>query len=394
MIGAPASFTLHAERLSIGGLRALETGPPKNCDCGSAICLLPNTEQPCRLYEGNQALACDRAGPPYGRPRLSLRQLANRYTPGLVSIVIPCLNAAPYLERAISSALRQTYQPVEVIVIDDGSTDGSAEIAASFAKEVTTCRSSGSGACSARNDGLETAQGEFIQFLDADDMLVRDAVARRIDCITDGIAAVFGDRLLMDSDDSVIQSMTKAHAAKGWGKKHPGVYILSPGIHTAEPLHRRSTACGIGGFDELLPQQQEADFHLRLYLAGLTMRYTPGPVVMFRHYRSERRISQSNWWDCDEDRFIKIACQRVYLSTTRANASDASVLRESVASMLCSVAVQLTKAGRDGLARRYVTAAVQTVPGFRPRWLPSWTPRQFDLETCVRLRALLGKAIR
>lgn len=365
----------------------------KECECGSAICLLPNTEPPCRLSAGDQALVCDRAGPPYGRPRLSLRGLANQRRPGLVSVIIPCLNAAPYLERAIGSALRQTYQPVEVIVVDDGSTDGSAEIAASFGETARVFRSSGSGACSARNDGLEASRGEFIQFLDADDMLVADAVTRRVEHMTEEVAAVFGDRLLIDGGDLVIRSMTKSHPAKGWGKKHPGVYMLAPGIHTAEPLHKRSAVCNIGGFDELLPQQQEADLHLRLYLAGCRMHYSPTPVVMFRHYRSASRISQSNWWDYDEDRFIKIACQRVYLSTTRANASDVSALRESVASMLYGVAVQFAKAGRDGLARRYVTAAVQTVPGFRPRWLPSWVPSQFDLEACVRLRVLLGKAI-
>jgi glycosyltransferase involved in cell wall biosynthesis len=90
----------------------------------------------------------------------------------LVSVIIPCHNAAPWVAAAIESALGQTWRPLEVIVIDDGSTDGSRAVAEGFAaRGVRIYSQPNRGASAARNHGLRQAQGEFIQYLDADDLL-------------------------------------------------------------------------------------------------------------------------------------------------------------------------------------------------------------------------------
>ena len=96
----------------------------------------------------------------------------------LVSIIIPCHNAAPWLAETLESALAQTWAEKEIILIDDGSTDSSGEIARSFkARGVRVLRQSNRGASAARNAGLAAAQGDFIQFLDADDLLAPDKIA-------------------------------------------------------------------------------------------------------------------------------------------------------------------------------------------------------------------------
>lgn len=87
----------------------------------------------------------------------------------LVSVVIPVYNGERFLAEALTSVFVQTYRPIEVIVVDDGSTDRSAEIAASFG-EVTLVRQLNSGVSTARNTGIARAQGEFLAFLDADDI--------------------------------------------------------------------------------------------------------------------------------------------------------------------------------------------------------------------------------
>ena len=92
----------------------------------------------------------------------------------LVSIAIPCFNQAHFLSDAIASVRRQRYAPVEVVVIDDGSTDETAKIAA--AAGVRLARQRNAGISAARNAGLGMARGEFIVFLDADDELLPDAV--------------------------------------------------------------------------------------------------------------------------------------------------------------------------------------------------------------------------
>ncbi len=90
----------------------------------------------------------------------------------LVSIIIPVFNSIAFIEETINSVLKQTHQSIEIIVIDDGSTDGSFEFISNLENEkLTLIKNPKKGACSARNHGLRLAKGEFIQFLDADDIL-------------------------------------------------------------------------------------------------------------------------------------------------------------------------------------------------------------------------------
>lgn len=90
------------------------------------------------------------------------------------SIIIPSYNQKEYLPDAIESALAQTYKDIEIIVIDDGSTDGSLEIAKKY--PVTVVQQSNRGLASARNTGIMNASGDYILPLDADDMLLEDCV--------------------------------------------------------------------------------------------------------------------------------------------------------------------------------------------------------------------------
>jgi glycosyltransferase involved in cell wall biosynthesis len=87
-----------------------------------------------------------------------------------VSVVIPCYNAARFLRETLASVLGQTARPSEVIVVDDGSQDDSATVAASFGPPIRVIRQENQGECAARNRGIDGAQGDWIAFLDADDI--------------------------------------------------------------------------------------------------------------------------------------------------------------------------------------------------------------------------------
>src|SRR5687767_2043013 len=89
---------------------------------------------------------------------------------GAVTVVIPCYNGAAYLRTTIASVLSQTALPREVLIIDDGSTDNSAEVARSFGSAVKVISQENRGLSGARNRGIEEAQGEWVAFLDADDV--------------------------------------------------------------------------------------------------------------------------------------------------------------------------------------------------------------------------------
>jgi glycosyltransferase involved in cell wall biosynthesis len=88
----------------------------------------------------------------------------------LVSVIIPVYNCEAYLAEAIDSVLAQAYAPLEVIVVDDGSTDGSIHVAARYAPRVRCVHQENSGIGAARNRGIEQAAGDMLAFLDADDL--------------------------------------------------------------------------------------------------------------------------------------------------------------------------------------------------------------------------------
>ncbi len=101
----------------------------------------------------------------------------------LVSIIIPTYNYAGYLPGAIQSCLDQSYKSLEIIVVDDGSTDNTKEIAEHYGKNILYIHQENSGVSSARNRGLEVAKGDFIAFLDADDYLTENAIEIRLNAL-------------------------------------------------------------------------------------------------------------------------------------------------------------------------------------------------------------------
>jgi glycosyltransferase involved in cell wall biosynthesis len=181
-----------------------------------------------------------------------------------VSIVIPCHNQARFLGEAIASALGQTHAPIEVIVVDDGSTDGTAGIAAKFSPRVTCLRQRNRGAPRARNAGLSRARGDLLLFLDADDRLLPDAVAAGVEALAQHPewAFVSGHVRLIACDGTVEGTPPQDHAG---GNQFLALlranYIWTPGA----VLYRRAALASSGPFEP--SARASADYELNLRLA-------------------------------------------------------------------------------------------------------------------------------
>lgn len=216
----------------------------------------------------------------------------------LVSIIVPCFNAEKYVGEAIQSALDQTYPNTEVIVIDDGSTDGSLDVIRSFGDRVHYETGPNRGACAARNRGIEMAEGEFIQFLDADDVLYREKLARQLAIIgstsADIVFCAWTVRSLDVHDVELYCRPMKGEDAV--------VYVLTGRLQTAAPLHRKSLLQEVGGFRADLPCAQEFDLHLRMAAAGYSFRHHPEPLLQVRTHRD----SVSNDYERVLDQYRKI----------------------------------------------------------------------------------------
>jgi glycosyltransferase involved in cell wall biosynthesis len=210
---------------------------------------------------------------------------------GLVSIIIPCYNAEAFVAEAIQSALSQSYEPTEIVVIDDGSTDSSLSVIKSFDDEITWVTGPNRGVSSARNRGIEIADGELIKFLDADDRLPEDAVATQV-CQLRNLgterASVYGDARLIDDKGAKIGAAT-------FRRPRPDedliAYVLRVNPGTPFPVHFRKHLLEVGGFDESLPWAEDYDLHLRLQLTGVQMRYKPGTVVHVLKHDSDARLT-------------------------------------------------------------------------------------------------------
>lgn len=189
----------------------------------------------------------------------------------LVSIIIPCFNAERTLRESIQSALTQSFSSREVVVVDDGSTDGSRAILESFGREIRWIPKDHAGGSAARNHGIQMARGSLFQFLDADDILYPDKLARQVPLMQSGAHDVVSCNGVLRNGDVEDRKELALHG----DPDDPLVFLLSGRMQTLAPLHRRDILERVGGFRKELPCAQEFDLHLRIAAAGGSFFHLP-----------------------------------------------------------------------------------------------------------------------
>ena len=199
-----------------------------------------------------------------------------------VSIIVPVRNGEEFVADAIESVLDQQDVSAELIVVDDGSTDGTAEVLGRFAGRITVASSSERGVSAARNHGIALAQGELLVFLDADDLLPPHYLARFVDAAAAApVADVFhcGWRGVDFDDGHVLYAQDLPFDLDG-DPFHALAAAGSPPISALAV--RRAAAPHPGPFDEGESLQADWDYWLRLAASGATFRGVPGNVAIIR----------------------------------------------------------------------------------------------------------------
>lgn len=205
----------------------------------------------------------------------------------LVSVIIPCFNAERWLTEAIDSCLHQTYPEIEIIVIDDGSTDNSLQIIQSYGDRLIWETGINKGGNYARNRGFALSTGDYIQYLDADDYLLPDKIKMQVQFLEETTAdIVYGDLRYQHhlTPDIVIQENA---ILLGIPAPHQDVLecLLIYGNLSPSPyLFRRETILLSEGWDERLKASQDRDFLISLLLNGANITYQPGYYSIYRRY--------------------------------------------------------------------------------------------------------------
>jgi len=211
----------------------------------------------------------------------------------LVSILIPAYNAEELIVHTVQSAIAQTWPRKEIIVVDDGSKDRTVEVVQRFAsKEVTVVSIKNQGAASARNCALQFSQGDYIQWLDADDLLAPDKIERQLAALRE----VDGRRTLLSSSWAFFYYRTsRAHFVRNslWEDLSPVEWLLrkmGENLHmqTATWLTSRELADAAGPWDTRLLSDDDGEYFCRVLLASEGTRFVPEARMFYRVTPSSR----------------------------------------------------------------------------------------------------------
>ncbi len=191
-----------------------------------------------------------------------------------ISVIIPIYNSARYLREAIESVLAQGYEGLEAIVVDDGSRDDGAAIAESYGEPVRLVAIEHRGHAAARNAGVAESAGEFVSFLDADDLWVADKLALQV--------AAFEEQPELDLVFGHMQNFISPElSAEEQAKIHCNGRAL-PGLLQGSMLARRGAFDRVGLFDEERQMGEFLDWYGRAMLAKLKMRMLEETLVRRR----------------------------------------------------------------------------------------------------------------
>jgi glycosyltransferase involved in cell wall biosynthesis len=263
----------------------------------------------------------------------------------LVSIIIPNYNYSQYLQEAIDSALNQTYHPVEVIVVDDGSTDHSKTVIQQCGDRIQSVFHENRGLPSARNSGIAIATGDYFLFLDADDILFPDAVSQLLNAFAEmpecGIIFGYSERVNADGQTlSLHQNEARCFVYEEFVCNN---FILVP-----EALVKRKVLQTVGVFNPRFLQGEDYDLWIRAS-KRFTIRHIEQPIAKIRTHAanmSNNRVKQLTW----------------ELQVIQSHTDGSLLMRRSLAKIYHRLAYECRIVHQKMLFRKYTIEAIKYNP--------------------------------
>lgn len=293
-----------------------------------------------------------------------------------VSVVIPCYNEEAFVAAAVASACGQSHDPTEVIVVDDGSTDGTMDSLEALELDFSVVETPNTGASAARNAGLGTASGDLVLFLDADDVIGPEALEHLVEPHLDHTR-----KMITASRWWYLEPLDKA-----WRTVEPRAFF-DPA--SEDPLHswlagyffpscallwRREDVLELGGWDPGLSADQDGDLMLRALTRGFQLRLCNGARTYYRRVPDADSISSRRTPAAFWSRFQVVRrTERYLLDQGRADAYMSVLARRYLGIAVDSWSI--APETRDQCLERAIQLADKrsvSVPGWRGmlvRWL-------------------------
>jgi glycosyltransferase involved in cell wall biosynthesis len=213
----------------------------------------------------------------------------------MISAVIPCYNAAAYIGETIRSVLAQTQVPDEILVVDDGSTDGSFDVASQFGHPVRVIRQPNAGECAARNRGLDEVRGGWVAFLDADDVWEPTKIERQAEAVRgrDDVICAHTGYYLFGPEVKGGRQVAAVPPQVQTGEYEAETLLIHPLIQPSTSMVRRDAA---PRFPVGVRQGGDMLFFTELALAGRgRFLYVPGELTGYRMHPAQVTREGGAW---------------------------------------------------------------------------------------------------
>lgn len=300
-----------------------------------------------------------------------------------VSVIVPCFNAERYIGATLRSILAQSGTALEVIVVDDGSTDGSAALVEREFPTVRLLKRTNAGVAAARNTGIAEAKGDWIAFCDADDIWLPGKLAAQLQASTelDGCRMSYTGWHVWMADTAepppeLMQGLQGSAASPALPSTHSGwIYpelLLDCVVWTSTVMMTRGLLAEIGVFDPSLRIGEDYDLWLRASRVTPVAR-VPQPLALYRQHASSitRSAPKANY----RGRVLQSALDRWGLSGPDGRAANAHAVRQALAGSWSEYAYTQLEAGQKSEARRSALQALRVQPRQTAAWkvwLKSW----------------------
>lgn len=272
----------------------------------------------------------------------------------LVSIVIPAYNHAGYLAQAIDSVLAQDYPSIELIVLDDGSTDATPEVLRKYSGQLYWETQRNTGQAATLNKAWGMAKGEILGYLSADDLLLPGCVSAATEALraSPEIVLTYCDFELIDPQSRVIRTVR----AREFDYREMVVNLIcAPGPGA---FFRRAAFQGVGGWDPALRQMPDYEYWLRLALAGAFERI-PRPLAAFRVHEGSATFAATPPEQAEEP----VRILRKYFGLAEVPAAIRRHEAQAISNALLVSAQLHLRAGRYRVASGYVWRSAGMYPG-------------------------------